>query len=352
MVRRPFLFVLFAAFACAAPALVVAQASPSDTLSIQDRRALLSARIAVADSSADLVAAVNARLDLALISGPNQALRQTQEAVALADNAPLAPEVALRAHRALVDLYTGLGEMTKANREWVQVLRFSDEVWVQRTADAVKQARTGGALAAARADSLKAAVQTERAVTEAGREALTSAYQQRTMVLTIAVAAVCTALLLAAILFGWYMKRLRAELKELRQEVTWLRMVGKKAAEPKVELPQVAPQPAPAPALAPPLAVVQAPPRGQEDTMLLELVRRRGVERLGTLREARQRGDREKVVRVVHSLKPQLVSIDAGRFVDLCARLVTVDAPADNGQWNADLDALEDGIEQLLAPRS
>jgi HPt (histidine-containing phosphotransfer) domain-containing protein len=82
--------------------------------------------------------------------------------------------------------------------------------------------------------------------------------------------------------------------------------------------------------------------------MLLALVRRRGAERLSTLRDARQRGDHDKVIRVVHSLKPQLVGLDAEYYTALCARLVAQGAPQ-NGSWNADLDALERGMGQLLA---
>ena len=82
--------------------------------------------------------------------------------------------------------------------------------------------------------------------------------------------------------------------------------------------------------------------------MLLALVRKRSLERMNTLRDARARGDMDKVVRVVHSLKPQLVSIDADRFAGVCARLVATAASENSAQWNQDLDAFEAGLEQTL----
>ncbi|MBL7957125.1 MAG: hypothetical protein JNM49_04130, partial [Flavobacteriales bacterium] len=58
----------------------------------------------------------------------------------------------------------------------------------------------------------------------------------------------------------------------------------------------------------------------------------------------------EKAVRVVHTLKPTLVSIDDERFTALCARLV---APGATGTaaWNSDADALSTAIEVLLGMR-
>lgn len=70
--------------------------------------------------------------------------------------------------------------------------------------------------------------------------------------------------------------------------------------------------------------------------------------RLATLRDARRRGDAEKAVRVVASLKPQLMGFDAARFGPLIARLKAPGAVANARQWAADLDALEAGVEELL----
>ncbi len=71
-------------------------------------------------------------------------------------------------------------------------------------------------------------------------------------------------------------------------------------------------------------------------------------ERLATLREARRRGDTDKIVRVVASLKPLLLNFNAPRFGPLITRLKAPAAAADQLQWNKDLDELEAGVVDLL----
>jgi hypothetical protein len=160
------------------------------------------------------------------------------------------------------------------------------------------------------------------------------------------------ALVILAILHFGPAKRLRHELAELRQEVNWLRVVHRKHLEAKNAPPPTAAQAAPPPApvvIAPGPAPVTSAAEN-EDAVLLELVKRRSVERLVTLREARMSGDREKVIRVVRSLKPQLVSLDASYFNELCGRLVAEEADATS--WSQDLDRFEQGVERLIEGRS
>ena len=128
-----------------------------------------------------------------------------------------------------------------------------------------------------------------------------------------------------------------------------MRVVHRKHLEAKnAPPPAPAPPPPPPPAAAAPAPVTTA--AENEDAVLLELVKRRSVERLITLREARTNGDREKVVRVVRSLKPQLVSLDAAYFNELCGRLVAEEA--DPTTWAQDLDRFERGVERLIEGRA
>ena len=138
-------------------------------------------------------------------------------------------------------------------------------------------------------------------------------------------------------------------------------MVGKKGTEPMVIASSLVPAASALSGLPEVLKpnVAQAPVQQpavpynpEEDDMLLALVRRRGEERLLTLRDARIRGDHDKVMRVVHSLKPQLVSLDAPYFSDLCGRLVTTDPNAYPQQWSADLDRFEAGMARVLGPNA
>lgn len=96
-----------------------------------------------------------------------------------------------------------------------------------------------------------------------------------------------------------------------------------------------------------PRAVPDPPDR--EGDPLTALFRRMVPERLKALKEARARGDREKMQRVVHSLRPQLVHHDAPRFEALCGRILAFDAAHPPAEWDAAFDAFILALEQALA---
>lgn len=81
----------------------------------------------------------------------------------------------------------------------------------------------------------------------------------------------------------------------------------------------------------------------------LGMFRKGAPERLATLRDARQRGDTEKVMRVVATLKPLLTGLDRDRSAALMARLRMPEASDNLAQWNADLDALETVLREQEA---
>ena len=314
---------------------------------------LLAQRISVADSTRDAVAGAAARLELAALLKPSQALRMTQEAVALLDSADGATELALRAHQELAYRYAAGKTLGKSIKEWEQVVRLTNELRADATA-AMEKAQFMNAVASGRIDSLTTALGTERALAKNAMEALVVDQERRYTLSLMAIAGGVVSLLLAVLFFSLHIRRTRAELKELRQEVIWLRMVSKKGVEPTVVAPPVPIAPAPQvelpPVLAPQPVAAPAPTAydPEEEAMLLALVRRRGEERLQTLRDARSRGDVDKVVRVVHSMKPQLVSLDAPYFTELCGRLVTSDPRTDPAQWSADLDRFEVGMARVI----
>jgi hypothetical protein len=85
-----------------------------------------------------------------------------------------------------------------------------------------------------------------------------------------------------------------------------------------------------------------------DDAVLLSLFRKRMPERLQALKEARSRGDHEKVLRVITSVRPQLVHHDAERFTERCARLIAAGPTVlEEGSRN-DLDGLIDDLERAL----
>lgn len=323
----------------------------------KDTVALLEQRVAEADSAGDSVAGATLRMELAALVKPFLGLKLLQEAAIGLDSAATSPELAMRVHRELAERYTSSSALEKAGREWAEVARLSD-VLRSEAASAVEQAHFMNAVAQGRIDSLTTAMSVAKADHRNAIENLTAEQARREEYALYAIIGGLVLLLLSVLFFSLHIRRQRAELKEVRQELTWLRMVAKKGTEPtvvatsvappippKVELPQVVQPPpvAPAPAV--------AAERTEEDAMLLALVRRRGVERLQTLREARATGDNDKVVRVVHTMKPQLVSLDAPYFTELCGRLVSTDPRVDPARWAEDLDRFEAGMTRVLEQR-
>jgi hypothetical protein len=139
-------------------------------------------------------------------------------------------------------------------------------------------------------------------------------------------------------------QRIRAELDALRSEITALKE-QRPTNQVRVPSPPVVPVPEPfvAPASRP-----HPTPAAELDPVVLAMFRKMGPERLATLRDARARGDHNKVTRVVHSLKPQLVNFDKELFTDLCARITAPEATTNTVRWDADLGALEKGIAEVL----
>lgn len=140
-------------------------------------------------------------------------------------------------------------------------------------------------------------------------------------------------------------RKMSAEIARLGAEIAALkepRPTNKFRTEASTPLPVADPVVAPAdPLLDPQTAQVAV------DPIVLAMFKKMAPERLATLREARTRGDHEKVLRVVHSLKPQLVNFDMA-FGELCARITAADAPENMALWSTDLDTLESGITTVL----
>ncbi|MFZ1332800.1 MAG: hypothetical protein WAR83_11440 [Flavobacteriales bacterium] len=87
----------------------------------------------------------------------------------------------------------------------------------------------------------------------------------------------------------------------------------------------------------------------QLDPVLVAMFRKMAPERLTTLDEALLRNDNEKVMRVVQSLRPQMMGMDPGRSAPLYAKLKTTDARSDPENWSALLTQFRSAVETLLA---
>jgi hypothetical protein len=302
-------------------------------------------RIHVADSIGITREAIAARMHLATLVKSKEALGLMNDAAALAWSARLLEdETTVRTE--LVRAYVNTGDHRRAYEQAMRLVMLGDE----RLAEQAERsgARTDSLLGDARAAYDRAEHLSGSLIADAEeRAARQHAIAQRWM--AIAAGLFVVALAVIAFLFMREARRshaMRMELAALRTEVEALRSAPRNRLREKV--PDTSdPEGAAVIGTQGLKAIDVAPPAPDEE--LMSWFRKRGPERLATFREARARNDHGKIARVVHTLKPQLVAIDAERFAPVCAALIAEDAPSRPDQWNADLDAFEKGLENLLS---
>lgn len=299
----------------------------------------LRTRVKAADSSLVITERIAARLELAESERPSKAIGLLNEAALIADSARLTP-LALDARTRLRDLYASGKDWKHAYEQALLVHGLAERRDAASAGDAMESAFAEIERAAGRADSLEAVLQRERL---AAAEALESAGRERRTWSNATLAAVVFGVL--ALLVLWLNGRGRerrwaGELNVLRARIEELEKPRNRAREDSAT-----PEPVRAEALPP---ASMETPSAVIDPEVLAHVRRRAPERLATFRDARGRGDLEKAVRVVHTLKPLLVGLDEPRFGPLCARLVASGATA-SPAWESDADALEHALDGVLS---
>ncbi len=330
-------------------AVLQAQTSVADSLKQRDETiAEHRLRIHDADSTGDARNAARFRIMLAPLCKPTEAIKLYAEAAAIADSAKLQDDEELRARTGLAELHAARGDMREAYSEQVKVTELKGEWEARQAAVSLGLEKVRMAVELAERDSLQA--RADAALVVARQEIDRAKESTRRWIMATAATAL---LALVALLFmfnraGQYHKRTMAELEVFRKEVDALKAAQRNRLRDEPPQPLVAPMPKEG--LAPPAHDVQPQEAVVErDELLVGMFRKMAPERLRTLREARARDDHEKVVRVVHSLKPQLVNLDTAYFGELCRSLVASDARSDETQWNKDLDRFEQGMVDQLA---
>ncbi len=323
---------------CLALATHGAQAQPGVSDSLKAVMAEQRTALARADSSGNRTAAFEARMHLASLAGPAEAVSWLTQAAAIADSLDR-PDLGAMAQRVLAAKQAASGKFSaaygaSARADSLQVAgsnREAARAEEQQARELRNAELTGDSL-------LQAAGLRERGMAQA----IAALQRKADNWMYSAIAALVTGLLLVVGLLyrmGRTSGKLRSAVAGLRVEVEELkRRVAKPAHGPigRVSA-DVAPGPEAAKAAD---AAMQAVAAGK--------FRQDGPERLATLQDARRRGDNDKVLRVVASLKPQLLGFDAERCAPLITRLRNPGAAADQLQWNADLDALEAAVRDLM----
>jgi hypothetical protein len=306
-------------------------AAPADSLKavIAEQRSLL----AQADSSHDGPAAFEARMRLAELTGRSEATALLGQAAALADSLDR-PDLGALAHRTLARRLATSNAFEKAYAEALvadSLQSRSDHREAEQDADLHAQALRRADVE--RDSVMLAATDRERRMAQAlvDLQQKTDAWRYAALAALLIGMAVVVGLMYR---MGRAAAKLRGAIAELRGEIEALKA---------------------RPVRTPPPPPVAGAAMAAADAAMLKVAgdkfRQDAPERLSTLQEARRRGDTEKVLRVLATLRPQLLARDAERFGPLIASLRAPDAPAHAAQWNADLDRLEAAVKELAQPR-
>lgn len=303
-------------------------------------------RIAWADSTGDALVAVRTRIMLAPLVKASAARKLYETAAAIADSAGSLVDEELRARQGLMGLYKASGNWEKALEEAEHVIELSARLTSRECMQRVDEERMKTSAMLGERDQAVETLLAERVRSEA-ELAMAEARADRWMWMAAGLGILfLISLFIVLYLIGRSNRRSRAELVLLRSEVATLK--EQRPAEQVRVTPEVAgPQPGPV-VLEPLTPGPSTTPVAAMDPLVMAMFQKTAPERLATLRAARARSDHAKVVRVVHTLKPQLAAIDPGRLGPICASITEPQAADDRVRWNAELDSLEQAIEELL----
>lgn len=284
-----------------------------------------------ADSAGDLRARIDARFELAPQLKGKEQVRLLLEAAALAEEAAR-PDVQLKAHRALAIAYRTTGDGKRAWEQQALVVEALDrqvaalELRAQERADSL-QRRNRQEQEDLRADLARTGQQV-------AVEAQAERQRGRTWMIVLG------GVTLVAVLWSLLGRmRARRDLARWRSTIVGLtarvRELEERAAVAPVALVRTEVRPSTS-------RTTLVPESG-----VLAVFRMRGADRLAALQDALQRDDQEKVVRVVHTLKPHLVALDEARFGGLCAD-ITAGPGNDREAWGRSVQQLARAVAELL----
>ena len=299
--------------------------------------------IHAADSLGDAHEAVRYRITLAPLVKATDAKKLYEAAAAIADTAGLLEDEELRARQGLMELHRAKGDWRAAYEEAAKVIELTAQ-WQQRQAfRALEVERMVGQRSIAQRDSISGELVALR--DDATLQLKAMRQQQETWKWAVMLAVLIGSLLLLVIL--WFSRRsrnrMRADIEALRVE-----MAASKPSPLNRMRERQAPMPGDAPLIEPASVTPGQRTTKEPDLLVLDIFRSMAPERLRSLQLARAGGDTDKVVRIIHTLKPQLTALDADWFGPVCAAITAPQAAADTVQWNADLDRLEQAIQEQL----
>ncbi|MCB0766947.1 MAG: Hpt domain-containing protein [Flavobacteriales bacterium] len=325
-------------------AMAITNAAQRD--SVRLRIVTLKAELLALDSAGRLAEAVSTRLKIAELVPRKEGISYLTDAAALADSLG-DPELGIEVRSRLLQQLREAGDSKRALQEATRIIELERAL---ATSEGERHLHAMDDLVRAGRQEKDSLVTVSDAARRDAEGRVNDARENAELWMYIALGTIAIALVavvLIVLMNGRALRRQRTEIAGLRADLNaWVERSQNRVRESVAAVPTVDP----IPPVAPPSPIVTEVPSEApvEDPMVLAFFRKQAPERLTTLRDARSRGDHEKVQRVVHSLKPQLVSLEPG-LVELCARITASGAHDRPDRWNADLDALMSAVERLLA---
>ena len=301
--------------------------------------------LALADSVGDLHAAFEARMQLVPLVRRTESIDLLKQAATIADSLDR-PDLGAMAHRLLAKSYASGGNPAAAYAESIVVDsldRIREMREMERSND--QHARMLEQIGAAQDSLAQAGLDRERRLAVALVQVQSDAGSW--MWVSLVAIGLCLVIVLVLLYrMGRTSRKLRATIDALRKEVDGLKVTTNRRRKADTRDEVICAIPASG------LVEPPTPPIHEAMKPVAEGMFRKGApERLATLRQARELGDNDKILRVVTTLKPLLVSFDEARFTPLFARLKAAGASNNAQQWTADLDALDFGVQELLSDK-
>ncbi len=309
-------------------------------------RNTLAEAVALADGTADHRMRANVRLAFAQASGGvgADAIAALEQAALLADSAT---DRALErdAQRALVRAHAARGSSDAAVIASARAEALTDSI--ARGLFDVRMKDVRNELEASR-DAQRDTINTLSNALVRTQQRAEADHERLVMYISILIGVLAVTLVALAFLLRSLLHRLR---KLKADRISAQAQVSQLAARiDALERSKPAPVP-PAPVPVPPQRTVEVPPTAavNEDEVLSAMFLRMVPERLEAFRDARSRGDQDKCVRVLRSMRSWLLHQDAVRFGALFDQLAGLSGPEHSAQRDALFDQFEHTIVEELA---
>ncbi|HQV53618.1 MAG: hypothetical protein IPI00_12875 [Flavobacteriales bacterium] len=304
------------------------------------KRVISGSRAAIlqADSAQNTEQAMALRIELARIVPSADAIKLLEKAASTASNLTL-DEQELEIRTTLVEQYRRSGRTLDALNEMIRIRSLMEALSKGGAEDVEREQLVVRTEHRSTVDSLNAIAIAERTVAERIiAQVEERAIRWQWVAISLGVMWVLTSLFLFY-RSGKAQERSKAGIAELRTEIATLKSISTVVSreEPKRER------------AAPVEQKIETVPAEQLDAVLVAMFRKMAPERIAALDEAMVRQDHEKVMRVVQSMRPQMMGMDPERSAPLYAKLKSTDAKVDPENWTALLNEFRFTVETLFA---